>query len=69
MGEPVDGLGKLVRHIRFKPALGRSFNHLVVSSADYVQGTRLSFTTKEDAIHFAEKQGAFLEGCIGRPVF
>ncbi|KAF8645142.1 hypothetical protein AX16_007970 [Volvariella volvacea WC 439] len=27
------------------------------SSADYMQGTRLSFRTKEDAIHFAEKQG------------
>ena len=26
-------------------------------SADYMQGTRLSFRTKEDAIHFAEKQG------------
>ncbi|KAH9179381.1 Ndufs4, NADH dehydrogenase Fe-S protein 4 [Lactarius sanguifluus] len=25
--------------------------------ADYVQGTRLSFRSKEDAIHFAEKQG------------
>ncbi|KAH9159492.1 Ndufs4, NADH dehydrogenase Fe-S protein 4 [Lactarius sanguifluus] len=24
--------------------------------ADYVQGTRLSFRSKEDAIHFAEKQ-------------
>jgi hypothetical protein len=28
-------------------------------SADYMQGTRQSFRTKEDAIHFAEKQGAF----------
>ncbi|KAF9452979.1 hypothetical protein P691DRAFT_720832 [Macrolepiota fuliginosa MF-IS2] len=27
------------------------------SSADYMQGTRLSFRSKEDAIHFAEKQG------------
>ncbi|KAL5519842.1 hypothetical protein ACEPAG_1502 [Sanghuangporus baumii] len=27
------------------------------SSADYVQGLRMSFRTKEDAIHFAEKQG------------
>ena len=26
-------------------------------SADYMQGTRLGFRTKEDAIHFAEKQG------------
>lgn len=24
-----------------------------------MQGTRLSFKTKEDAIHFAEKQGGF----------
>ena len=25
--------------------------------ADYMQGTRLTFRSKEDAIHFAEKQG------------
>ena len=28
-----------------------------MGSADYMQGTRLNFKTKEDAIHFAEKQG------------
>lgn len=27
------------------------------SSADYVQGTKLNFKTKEDAIRFAQKQG------------
>ncbi|KAI8632015.1 putative NADH-ubiquinone oxidoreductase 18 kDa subunit [Xylariaceae sp. FL1651] len=27
------------------------------SSGDFMQGTRLEFKTKEDAIHFAEKQG------------
>lgn len=27
------------------------------SSADYMQGTHLGFKTKEDAIHFANKQG------------
>ncbi|KAG7088363.1 hypothetical protein E1B28_012367 [Marasmius oreades] len=27
------------------------------SSADYMQGTRMSFRSKEDAMHFAEKQG------------
>lgn len=27
------------------------------SSADYLQGTQLFFKTKDDAIHFAEKQG------------
>ncbi|OAX42853.1 hypothetical protein K503DRAFT_273473 [Rhizopogon vinicolor AM-OR11-026] len=27
------------------------------SSADYMQGTRMSFKSKEDAVHFAEKQG------------
>ncbi|KAI5117456.1 hypothetical protein M0805_005833 [Coniferiporia weirii] len=38
---------------------GRWENPLMgwASSADYVQGTRLSFRSKEDAIHFAEKQG------------
>lgn len=28
-------------------------------SADYMQGTRVSFRSKEDAIHFSEKQGIF----------
>ena len=28
-----------------------------LASADYMQGTRLSFRSKEDAMHFAEKQG------------
>ena len=27
------------------------------SSGDYLQGTALFFETKDDAIHFAEKQG------------
>ncbi|CDO75296.1 hypothetical protein BN946_scf184654.g4 [Trametes cinnabarina] len=41
------------------PGAGRWENPLMgwASSADYMQGTRLSFRTKEDAIHFAEKQG------------
>ncbi|KAF8634132.1 hypothetical protein AX15_001064 [Amanita polypyramis BW_CC] len=38
---------------------GRWENPLMgwASSADYMQGTRLSFRSKEDAIHFSEKQG------------
>ncbi|CAE6461415.1 unnamed protein product [Rhizoctonia solani] len=38
---------------------GRWENPLMgwASSADYMQGTRMNFKTKEDAIHFAEKQG------------
>ncbi|KAE9400482.1 hypothetical protein BT96DRAFT_881316 [Gymnopus androsaceus JB14] len=38
---------------------GRWENPLMgwASSADYMQGTRTSFRSKEDAIHFAEKQG------------
>ncbi|KZT60285.1 hypothetical protein CALCODRAFT_127569 [Calocera cornea HHB12733] len=41
------------------PAGGRWENRLMgwTSSADYMQATRLSFRSKEDAIHFAEKQG------------
>lgn len=37
-------------------------------SADYMQGTRMSFKSKEDAIHFAEKQGESPESieCIYR---
>ncbi|KAF5369486.1 hypothetical protein D9758_002758 [Tetrapyrgos nigripes] len=38
---------------------GRWENPLMgwASSADYMQGTRITFRSKEDAIHFAEKQG------------
>ncbi|KAK0244094.1 NADH-ubiquinone oxidoreductase 21kDa subunit [Armillaria nabsnona] len=38
---------------------GRWENPLMgwASSADYMQGTRVSFRSKEDAMHFAEKQG------------
>ncbi|PPR04091.1 hypothetical protein CVT24_010664 [Panaeolus cyanescens] len=41
------------------PGAGRWENPLMgyASSADYVQGTRITFRSKEDAIHFAEKQG------------
>ncbi|GLB38353.1 putative ETC complex I subunit conserved region [Lyophyllum shimeji] len=41
------------------PFGGRWENPLIgyASSADYMQGTKMSFRTKEDAIHFAEKQG------------
>ncbi|TFK52587.1 hypothetical protein OE88DRAFT_1627743 [Heliocybe sulcata] len=41
------------------PGGGRWENPLMGwgSSADYMQGTRMSFRSKEDAIHFAEKQG------------
>ena len=28
-------------------------------SADYMQGTHVKFATKEDAIHFCEKQGKY----------
>ena len=30
-----------------------------MGSADYMQGTRLNFKTKEGDIHFAEKQGVY----------
>ncbi|KAH7099588.1 Ndufs4, NADH dehydrogenase Fe-S protein 4 [Auriculariales sp. MPI-PUGE-AT-0066] len=38
---------------------GRWENPLMgwASSADYMQGTRMNFATKEDAMHFADKQG------------
>ncbi|KAF9046607.1 ETC complex I subunit conserved region-domain-containing protein [Panaeolus papilionaceus] len=41
------------------PGAGRWENPLMgyASSADYVQGTRITFKSKEDAVHFAEKQG------------
>lgn len=44
--------------------VARSLIHILIAqkisflgSADYMQGTRVSFRSKEDAIHFAEKQG------------
>lgn len=70
MGEPAYGMGKLVREssdssldLHPKTSLLTDRNTAVIlngSRADYMQGTRMAFTTKEDAIHFAEKQGAFL---------
>jgi hypothetical protein len=41
------------------PAAGRWENPLMgwASSADYMQGTRMSFNSKDDAVRFAEKQG------------
>ncbi|EIM81593.1 uncharacterized protein STEHIDRAFT_66446 [Stereum hirsutum FP-91666 SS1] len=41
------------------PGGGRWENPLMgwASSADYVQALRMSFRSKEDAVHFAEKQG------------
>jgi len=41
------------------PGGGRWQNPLMgwASSADYMQGTRILYSTKEDAIRFAEKQG------------
>ncbi|KAH8114742.1 ETC complex I subunit conserved region-domain-containing protein [Phellopilus nigrolimitatus] len=50
---------------------GRWENPLMgwAASADYMQGTRMSFRSKEDAIHFAEKQGALFrtrsKTCVG----
>lgn len=37
------------------------------SSADYMQGTRMSFNTKEDAARFAEKQGWDYYVCVKPP--
>ena len=54
MGESTNGMGQLVGTFRTS-GLGHSFmRHF---SADYMQGTRLLFKTKEDAINFANKQG------------
>ncbi|KIM30060.1 hypothetical protein M408DRAFT_328464 [Serendipita vermifera MAFF 305830] len=41
------------------PGAGRWENPLMgwASSADYMQGTRVTFNSKEDAIRFAERQG------------
>jgi len=41
------------------PGGGKWENPLMgwASSADYMQGTRLTFTSMEDAVRFAEKQG------------
>lgn len=41
----------------FHVVLGHGYSINVIHRADYMQGTRMSFKSKEDAIHFAEKQG------------
>jgi hypothetical protein len=38
------------------------------SSGDYMQGTHIFFKTKEDAIHFADKQGMLCFDFINYPV-
>jgi len=61
VGESFDGLGELVSW-SLVPSYGSRACDCsvdVMHSADYMQGTRMSFRTKEDAIHFAEKQGMF----------
>lgn len=56
MGESPHGMGQLV-----------CLTHMLTLcialtwySADYMQGTRMSFRSKEDAIAFAEQQGEHL---------
>ena len=58
MGKSVDGIRQLVSNGQSGP------NHVINVSdrADYMQGTRISFRSKEDAIHFAEKQGTLILG-------
>lgn len=58
MGKSADGIRQLVSNGQSRP------NHVINVSdrADYMQGTRISFRSKEDAIHFAEKQGTLILG-------
>jgi hypothetical protein len=63
--EGVDGRirlwgGRARKSERHSSPRGLMSNH----RADYMQGTRLSFRSKEDAIHFAEKQGE----CLSCPI-
>ena len=57
LGEPPHGVGEFVSDTRSR--LPSSLSLTRTGSADYMQGTRLNFKTKEDAIHFAEKQGEY----------
>jgi hypothetical protein len=59
MGESVDGMGKFVSGLHHGH-FGNGYSFIGMQRADYMQGTRLSFRSKEDAIHFAEKQGVSL---------
>ncbi|KIM43406.1 hypothetical protein M413DRAFT_444233 [Hebeloma cylindrosporum] len=54
-----NGTGRWKLDFDVLPGGGRWENPLMgyASSADYVQGTSISFRSKEDAMHFAEKQG------------
>lgn len=53
MGKPPHGICQLVSMFKVAMLLCYLYEH----SADYVQGTRITFKSKEDAVHFAEKQG------------
>lgn len=55
MGEPAHGMGQLVRLTYHNSPVVATDQ--LPRSADYNQGLRMGFRTKEDAIHFAEKQG------------
>ena len=55
MGEPAHGMGQLVCSTYPDPT--DVATDQLPHSADYNQALRMGFRTKEDAIHFAEKQG------------
>lgn len=57
MGESPHGMGKFVSTIQDSNVWSLINFACTTNSADYMQGTRMSFKSKEDAIHFAEKQG------------
>ena len=56
LGKSSHGMGQLVRTFDTY-GLDEPHPH---ASADYMQGTRVSFKSQEDAIHFAKKQGKVL---------
>ena len=59
MGKSSYGLCQFVSGMFVFISCGHTLNLILDDRADYMQGTRLTFRSKEDAIHFAEKQGVY----------
>jgi len=59
MGKSSYGLCQFVSAMFIFIPCGHALNPILDDRADYMQGTRLTFRSKEDAIHFAEKQGVY----------
>ena len=56
VAKSTDGMGQLVR-LNLSLTHNTEVKYFTHTRADYMQGTRMPFSSKEDAIQFAEKHG------------